>query len=197
MLIVAMLLVTCLALPTAAQNPCERDVEADLVTIADRLAQGRLDAARAYVDDLLSCPAGQSDARVHLALAAIEERLGNLDAAATALGTARLVSQGDVPPEVDEAITAFSSRWVRVNLTAAEAAQDDPALQHAGLVADETTSRCVDALQAARQRVAEDGLNRTAWLVPGDYRIGDREIRLEPGSTLTLNVARPRTQEQP
>lgn len=197
MLIAAMLLATCLALPAAAQDACARDVEADLVTIADRLAHGRLDAARAYVVDLLACPAGHSDARVYLALASIEERHGNLDAAATALGTARVVCQGDVPAEVDEAIAAFSARWVRVNLVAVEPPAGDPPLQHAGLVTNETTTRCLAALLAASERVVADGLGRTAWIVPGDYRVGDEEIRLAPGSTLTVAVARPAMGEQP
>lgn len=190
MLIVAIPLVICLATPVAAQDSCTRDVEADLVTIADRLARGRLDAARAYVDDLLACPVGHSDPRVYLALASIEERQGNLDAAATALGTARVVTEGDVPPEVDEAITAFSGRWVRVQLVAVPPDLGDPPLQHAGLVTEVATTRCLAALGAATERVVADGLGRTAWIVPGDYKVGDDELRLGPGSTLTVGVAR-------
>jgi hypothetical protein len=175
----------------ASDPACDRDVLADLVTIQDRLDDGRLDAARAYVLDLMECPDGQTEPRLHLALAEIEERLGNLNAAAMAIHLASLVDADDAQriEAVTEAWTRFAERWVAVKLVAMPVATSDPPLVHSGMVADDATLRCLAELEHAIATVDPATLPSTQWLVPGDYRASGIELRLRPGSTFTIKIA--------
>jgi hypothetical protein len=168
---------------------CGRDVLADLVTIQDRLDAGRLDAARAYADDLLACPEGQESPAVHLAVAEIEQRLGRLNAAFDALQRAAVVSTQDQRPAVAEATVSFRSRWVAVDLFPSPGMPSDPMLVHSGLVTDAATASCLDELAAAVHDAQLETLPRTLWLVPGDYQQGAMALRLPPGSQYTLKVA--------
>jgi len=180
-----LLMVLLIAGPVA--ETCDRDVNADLLTIEDRLTNGRLEAARAYVDDLLRCAEGRAEPRVHLALATIEERLGHLNAAHAALLEAGDQASADTASAVEEASARFVSRWVSVQIVPAEAAPDAE-LTYAGLVTAETTATCLAELAAAHAAVQQDGQARTLWLVPGIYRLGETELRLPPGSSVTLEV---------
>jgi len=180
---------------------CARAVAADLVTIQARLDAGRLDAARAYVLDLLQCPDGATEPRLHLALAEIEERLGKLNAAALAIHQAGIVAGDDEDAArlVSDAWTRFASRWVAVKLVAMPVATSDPPLEHAGMVADEATQRCVAELEHAVVTVNPGQLPSVQWLVPGDYRASGVDLRLPPGATFTIKIAAPpaTTEERP
>ena len=190
---IAALLVALVSSPEAAPE-CGRDVDADLLTIGDRLAHGRLDAARAYIDDLLACTEGRAEPRVHLALATIEERLGHLNTAYASFLEARRLAPEDPGAGVEEALALFRARWVAVEVLPAAGATDVH-LHHAGLVADDATGTCLAELEAALKALADDGLARTLWIVPGDYRLAEEEMRLPPGSSITLKV--PFGQETP
>ncbi len=181
----------------APHGDCNRDVQADLVTIQDRLDAGRLDAARAYADDLLACPAGQQSPTVHLAVAEIEQRLGRLNAAFDALQRAAVVATEGQRPEVAAATVSFRSRWVAVDLFPTATMPSDPTLVHAGLVTDEATALCLDELAAAVRDARPETLPRTLWIVPGDYVQGALDLRLPPGSQYTLKVATDAAQGAP
>lgn len=159
------------------------------MTIQDRLDAGRLEAARAYVDDLLACPGSRDNPGVHLAAAEIEQRLGHLNAAYAALQEAARTADEPQRPEVAAATVRFRSRWVAVNLFHAPSTPPDPLLEHAGLVTDEATALCLDELAVAVRDAQPQTLPRTLWVVPGDYRQGTLPLRLPPGAQYTLKVA--------
>jgi hypothetical protein len=181
----------------ARHGDCNRDVHADLVTIQDRLDSGRLDAARAYADDLLACPEGQQSPTVHLAVAEIEQRLGRLNAAFDALQRAAGVATADQRPAVAAATVSFRSRWVAVDLFPSSTLPSDPMLVHTGLVTDDATALCLDELAAAVRDARPETLPRTLWIVPGDYVQGPLNLRLPPGSQYTLKVATDAAQGAP
>lgn len=180
-----------------AGGDCNRDVQADLVTIQDRLDAGRLDAARAYADDLLACPEGQQSPPVHLAVAEIEQRLGRLNAAFDALQRAAVVATPEQRPAVAEATLSFRSRWVAVDLFPSSGMPSDPMLVHSGLVTGDATALCLAELAAAVRDARAGPLPRTLWIVPGDYDQGALALRLPPGSQYTLKVAADAAQGAP
>lgn len=181
--------------PTA--DTCNRDVQGDLVTIQDRLDAGRLDAARAYVEDLLACPEGQQSSAVHLAVAEIEQRLGRLNAAFDALQRAAVVATREQRPAVAEVTVSFRSRWVAVDLFPSTGMPSDPMLVHSGLVTDDATALCLDELATAVRGAQPETLPSTQWIVPGDYTQGPLSLRLPPGSQYTLKVAVDTTEGAP
>jgi len=172
-------------------------VEADLLTIQDRLDAGRLDSARAYAEDLLACPEGRAAAGVHLAVAEIEQRLGKLNAAYAALQEAARTADDVQRTTVAAATRQFRSRWVAVDLFHTPGTQADPLLEHAGLVTDESTARCLDELAVAAHAARPESLPMTLWIVPGDYRQGTLPLRLPPGAQYTIKVAAEAAQGAP
>ena len=175
---------------TQVAQDCDRDIQGDLLTIRDRLDAGRLDAARAYAEDLLACPHGDQQPGVHLAVAEIEQRLGRLNDAHRALVRAAEVAQEADRAAVVQATIQFRSRWVAVDLFPSTGMPSDPPLEHAGLVTDGSTARCLEELASAVQQATVGSVTSPMWLVPGDYRQGEILLRLPPGSRYTLKVAK-------
>jgi len=102
---------------TPVVRECDRDLEADLLTIEDRLSKGRLDAARAYIEGLVQCPGGREDPRVMLSLAVVEEREGRLNESyrAIELATAMAGMVGLALDPYEKLRAEFQARWVALD----------------------------------------------------------------------------------
>jgi hypothetical protein len=173
--------------PTAAA--CDRDVQADLLTVADRLEANRLESARAYLDGLLSCAEGRTNPRVFLALAEVDQRLGLLNRAYDWLNEAERMAGASqqAQAEIAEARSRFERRWVRVRLEEGADPEGMLAPRAAGPVVDAVTAVMLAELAAAPGTVP---LPSVRWLPPGDYMVGEERVRLAPGSELQWRVGR-------
>ncbi len=179
------------AAPVSSTAPrCDRDVEADLLTIEDRITKGRLGPARAYVEGLIQCQEGRDDPRVFLYLAQVEELDGNLNEAHRALELARAVAGRLGLPlgDIEAAMQRFAERWVALDLVPAADAAGMPAIEHDGLVQDEITATNLSALRRLLDTASPGSYPITVWLVPGVYRIEGQRVRLPPGTRTTVHV---------
>jgi hypothetical protein len=176
---------------SAATAPrCDRDVDADLLTIQDRLIKGRLDPARAYIEGLIQCQEGRDEPQVFLYLAQIEELDGHLNGAFRALELAQAVAgrMGHPLADIDQAKQSFATRWVALKLEPVAGVAGMPTIEHDGLVQDEPTQRCLIDVRDVLGTAPADAYPMTLWLVPGVYRIDGERVRLGPGARTTLAV---------
>ena len=175
---------------TPVARECDRDLEADLLTIEDRLTKGRLDAARAYIEGLVQCLDGREDPRVMLALAVVEEREGRLNESyrAIELATAMALNAGLELEPYETLAADFQTRWVALDLVAAPGVTGRPNVEHDGLVAEEATLLCLQEARDFIENSTDDAFPTTLWLVPGVYRIEGERVRLPPGTRRELPV---------
>jgi len=163
------------------------------VTIEDRLAKGRLEAARAYIEGLLACPEGRGDPRVHLAMAVIDERRGALNDAAEGLLRAEVLdgSTGPHHGAIRDARQAFEARWVQLVLVPDSAVSGPDSLEYAGLVMDDATEACLTELERVVGQSTGGDLTRVVWLVPGLYRLNGETVELAAGEHVLLRLPAP------
>lgn len=174
------------------ERACDRDVEADLLTVADRMTDNRLEAAHAYLDALLDCEQGRAEPRVFLLLAEVDERLGRLNEAHRWLTLASQVAgeAGRLEADVAAAEEIFLGRWVRVDLVAVLPGSAGPELVTSGPVVDDVARQLLAELAAARSAGAPAPIPITCWLSPGEYLLGERTLRLLPGTRIELPAER-------
>ena len=174
---------------------CDRNVDADLLTVADRMADNRLEAAHAYLDALLDCEQGRKEPQVFLLLAEVDERLGRLNEAHRwlAMGAQVAGEAGRLQDEVERATEIFFGRWVRVDLLPVGIGASGPELAASGPVLDDVARQLLTELAAARSIEAPEPRPGTCWLTPGEYLLGDRTMRLTPGMRIELPAERAST----
>ncbi len=172
--------------PPPLSSPCDRNVEADLLTASARLEKQRPQEALAYLLPLSSCPESLENPRWWSLRASAHEAMGDLHPAWLSLQRALSIhqsrGQSEAVQDLQRRCSSFLSRYVRL-----VSPPGNPKLfvRYAGPVPDASTLRQLD--EVALGRFIPLGQDRYGYLVlPGTYDIGTGRCQLLAGQALSL-----------